>query len=231
MNCHSDRLRFITVALVLLLVSSAVSGCTNPYKSRFDSGPDDLGQRTEQDALDENEARAYGYIRRGGNHHNNKSMELSPFTAAEIARLDGVAVAHVILTDINAYVGAVLDDTATGTAGRGGVKDTDNSGESEGVYDVRDGSPYADPRRIITDRNSNFSYPDEDDISSRLKQRIALKVRELNPHVQEVFISANRDFVNELNGYAIEHWLGKPLDRYIEEFNRKLPIYFPPPSE
>jgi hypothetical protein len=46
-----------------------------------------------------------------------------------------------------------------------------------------------------------------------------------------VFISANRNFVNDLNEYAIEYRAGKSLEPYIQEFNRKVAFYFPPPSQ
>lgn len=221
--------RWFFTVLALIVAASIFSGCGNPYKSRFDSSPNNLGQRTEGRY---NEGpRAYGYTRRGGHHHDNQWMEFSQVTATEIMRMPGVAAAYVVLTDKNAYVGAVLDDTATGTAAHGGIRDVDNSGTSEGVYDVRDGSPYADPRKIVTDRNSFNTFPEADDISPRLKQKIALKVREMNPDIEEVFISANRNFVNDLNEYAIEYRAGKSLEPYIQEFNRKVALYFPPPSQ
>ena len=229
-----SRNPFVRIGALILtltvIASITLTSCSNPYKERFDSSESNLGQRNEQDQHMQSGPLPYGYTRKTTNHHDNKKMEISQVTSTEIGRMDGIAAAHVMITDLNAYVGVMLDDSATGTAARGNLNDTDNTGEQEGLYDARDGSPYADYRKIALDRNSYFNYPDPDDISSRLKLKIALKVRELNPQVQEVFITSNRNFVNELNGYAIEYWSDRSLDSYVEEFNRKVKHYFPPPS-
>lgn len=224
------KTKSMTILLLLVLLVSQAA-CTNHYKEQFNKSQNNLGQRNEQDYRQMGENRSWGYIRKGGNHHNNKRMQFDQRTATEIGKMAGVAAAHVIITDINAYVGIAIDDAATGTSELHNRRDTDNTGESEGSYDARDASPYADPRKMVTDRNSYFTLPDANDISAKLKQKIAVRVRQLHPQVQEVFISSNRDFVNYLNEFAIHYWTGKSLEDDVESFNRNVIRYFPPPPD
>jgi hypothetical protein len=59
-----------------------------------------------------------------------------------------------------------------------------------------------------------------ENISAPFKQKIATTLRAANPLIYEVFISANRDFVNQLNAYAIESgWGEKTLESRINAFN------------
>jgi hypothetical protein len=44
--------------------------------------------------------------------HNNTRMIMSRYTAEEIAEMDGIRSANVLLTDHNAYVGVVMDNNA-----------------------------------------------------------------------------------------------------------------------
>ncbi|WJH36509.1 YhcN/YlaJ family sporulation lipoprotein [Paenibacillus sp. CC-CFT747] len=58
-----------------------------------------------------------------------------------------------------------------------------------------------------------------DNISHGLKQEIASIIRNAQPSVHEVYISAHRDFVNLMNGYAQDSARGLPLDSRVQEFN------------
>jgi hypothetical protein len=59
-----------------------------------------------------------------------------------------------------------------------------------------------------------------------IKQTVAVKVRELAPAVQEVHISANMDFVNELNEYAKQAWMNHSLTPWLQDFNTLVKYQF-----
>ncbi len=126
-----------------------------------------------------------------------------------------------MLTDKNAYVGIALDWTAVGTKKTGGrdAREQNNTGTNEGTYNYDNGSPYYNNQKLITPYNSYFSVNDTNQLSGKLKQTIAVKVRKLVPRVQEVHISANKEFVNEMVDYAKESWAGHPLTPLTGEFN------------
>lgn len=140
--------------------------------------------------------------------------------------MDGVSAAYVLLTDQNAYVAIATDDTATGTSARGQVRDQNNTGTMEGIYDPERNTSYAPPNNIVNKTNSDYTIRNPKDLSSKLKQKIAKKVRELHPDIQEVFITANADILNRMNVYAIHAWQGNNLDSYIEEFKNMAKTHF-----
>ncbi len=231
-----NMLTGIGCAAIVCTVMVLTSGCGH-YEQQFRKSDHDLSSRNQNDPYTRGD-RMYGYQMKGVAHHDNKRMMLSLDTGDEIGRINGITLAYVMLTDRNAYVGIVTDGTATGTTGKRDAIDVNNAGESEGVYDIKDGSSTIDPRKVVTDTNSYYTQPLPSDLSSELKQRVAMKVRELNPQVLEVFISSNRDFVNQLNVYAQMKWTGKSTKGHLSDFNRMVKRYFPenddqpePPAE
>ncbi|GIQ67856.1 hypothetical protein DUZ99_03045 [Xylanibacillus composti] len=215
----------LRAAIVLCTAAVLTAGCGH-YEQQFRKSDHDMSSRNQNDILTKGD-RMYGYQMKGVPHHDNRRMMLSLDTGDEIGRMNGVALAYVMLTDRNAYVGVVTDATATGTTGKRNAIDVNNAGESEGVYDIKDGSSHIDPRKVVTDTNSYYTQPLPSDLSSELKQKIAMKVRELNPQVLEVFITSNRDFVNRLNEYAQMKWTGKSSEGDILDFNHMVKKYFP----
>jgi len=163
----------------------------------------------------------YGSTTADPRQHDNRWVEYSSLLSREVSRINGVAGAIVMLTDKNAYVGIMLDWTGVGTVKNGGDSRTDQDmgGSGDGVYNNDTGSPYWDGRQVATPYNSYFTVNDHHDLSEELKQTIAGVVRGLAPRVEEVHISANMEFVNELNEYAKEAWAGRPLTPWIDAFN------------
>jgi hypothetical protein len=95
----------------------------------------------------------------------------------------------------------------------------DNTGTTQGVYNVDTGSPYWNNQRSVTPYNSTFTVNDHNQLSGELKQTIAVHIRKLAPAVQEVHISANKEFNNHLIQYAQEAWAGRPLTPWLPSFN------------
>ncbi|MGN7455992.1 hypothetical protein ACTHPH_14375 [Paenibacillus pasadenensis] len=202
----------------LLVLSIAASGCG--YKQLVQDSDQNYGTRQK------NDPKAYGskmYGKSGSTpgQHDNRFMEYSAHLSREVTGLNGVAQGIVMLTDRNAYVGIVLDWTATQPVKSGSkiMREQDNGGWMEGVYDNKTGSDTWTNRQLVTPYNSYFSVNDHNELSSKLKQTIAIRVRKLAPSVQEVHITANRDVVNQFVEYARESWGGRDLNRYVKPFN------------
>lgn len=210
--------------LCLLLLLGSI-GCN--YKQFVQSSDADYGSKhgTDPKMLG---SKMYGSATGNPHQHDNHFFEYSSMLSRQVTALNGVASATVMLTDKNAYVGIMLDWTSVGTRKTGGAdtKEQDNGGMEEGVYNNTTGSPYWDNRKLVTPYNSYFSVNDHNQLSSELKQTIAVRIRKLAPMVQEVHISANMDFVNEMTEFAKEAWLGHSLTPWVDDFNTLVKYQF-----
>ncbi|NBI30051.1 hypothetical protein [Chengkuizengella marina] len=217
-------MKTLSYFIYALIIIAILTSCN--YKDEYEKSEENLNERTLNEMsnvkMNQINAKQIDNI----NAHENTSIRFSPFTAKEIMDIPGVSHSYVILTNRNAYVSLVLDHTATGTFGKGNIHEQDNTGESNGVYNGKTGSPYASPKNLVTDTNSNFTLKDENNISSRLKQKVVMEVKKLNPKVEEIYVSANRAFVNQLNVYAQKTWRGNSLKPYVKEFNESVKVYF-----
>lgn len=219
------RYRTTAILLSVIIALAATTGCN--YVRRVQDSDLDYGSRQKGDPKTIG-SKMYGSTTNDPRQHDNRYFEYSRALSSEVAKLNGVATSVVMLTDKNAYVGLVLDWTAVGTLRSGGraSREQNNTGMNEGVYNADTGSSYWDNRKMVTPYNSYFSVNDLNQISGELKQSVAVIVRRLAPAVEEVHISANMDFVNELVEYAKESWAGRPLEPYTEAFNRLVKYQF-----
>lgn len=220
MSKQAWRLRILVTITVILLCIPPTAGCESSYTKQFQIGENNYGSRTghEQHKLDG--PLAYGLTVPGGNNHNNKSLRYNKEISAAVSDMPGVFVAIVMETDKNAYAAIVYDGSGTGTKANGHRgNETDNTGETRGMYDTYTGNSYADPNKIVTGINGYFTAVDEKDLSRLFKQSIAVEIRKHNPNLKEVHISANRDFVNQMNVYLGESRNGVDLQLYLPDFN------------
>jgi hypothetical protein len=190
------------------------------YKAYFQRSGHDYASRTAGDPKMIH-VRSYGSMTADPKQHDNRYFEYSSAISNKVAALPGINTALVFLTDKNAYVAILTDWTATGTKARGGPKtrEQDNTGTTEGVYNVSNGSPQWDNRQVATPYNSYFTHKDYVDLSSELRQVIGDRVRKSFPRAQEVHISANREFVNQSLEFAKVAWLKKSLTPLTGKFN------------
>jgi hypothetical protein len=190
------------------------------YKSYFQKSAQDYASRKANDPK-MMQTRSYGSYSANPQQHDNRYFEYSSALSNKIAALPGINTALVFLTDKNAYVGIMTDWSATGTEATGGAHshEQDNTGTTEGVYNVSTGSTKWDNRQVATPYNSYFTHKDASDLSSELRQVIGGTIRKNHTRVQEVHISANREFVNQALEYAKAAWLKKPLAPLTKEFN------------
>ncbi|MFY0783586.1 YhcN/YlaJ family sporulation lipoprotein [Peribacillus simplex] len=168
------------------MVSSAmmalvITGCSPNDK---EDASENLGlNRTNQDNLDNpmNVSDTRQNVNDDNNDNGVNDMRVSEDIANRVEALKEVKNANVIVTENNAYVGAVLKD--------GGDKDIPND----------------------------------------LKERVADAVRGADPSVDQVYVSANPDFVQRMKGYANDIENGKPVAGFAEEFRELVTRIFPSP--
>lgn len=220
-------LRICGFHCLLLASILSLSGCysqTGEKRSAYNYG-------SQKDAPPE-QPRAYGTQQPGDIMlHGNTKLDFSQSLTDKVVALDGVNSAIVMLTDRNAYAAILIDNTATGTRGANSRKETNNSGTSLGSYNPFTFSQYADPNQLATGYNNYETVEHHADISHHFKQKIAETIRLANPAVHDVYISANRDFINQLNAYAQESWKGNSLSPYVHDFNASVNRIFGVPNE
>ncbi|OCT11231.1 hypothetical protein A8709_06005 [Paenibacillus pectinilyticus] len=217
------KLGFPICGMIFLLLTLSACGTSGKEYRGTDSHSKNFGAPVEK--ADEKD-RAYQVQQLSGPvTHNNTKLEYSQYLSDELHKLDGVNTAFVMTTNQNAYVALMIDSSAAGT--KGTTKETNNQGTNKGVYN--DNNPYDDsiPR---TDLNKGYnSYETavhHDLLSHRFKQAIAEKIRLLQPNLMDVYISANRDFLNKMNSYAQESWKGHSLMPLLTDFNQTVTRVF-----
>lgn len=210
--------RFLTLVAAITLSLFVINGCN--YQRYVQNSTYDYGSKNKGDPKMLG-SRMYGTMSGLPGQHDNAWFEYSSLLSNDVSNINGVAGAIVMLTDKNAYIGITTDWTATGThkTGGRGTREQDNTGSTEGVYNNDTGSPYWNNQRIATPYNSYFTVNDHNQLSGELKQTIAVHVRKLAPAVQEVHISANKEFNNHLIQYAQEAWAGRSLMPWLASFN------------
>ncbi|MBO0997741.1 YhcN/YlaJ family sporulation lipoprotein [Bacillus sp. SD075] len=162
-----------------VMMALVITGCSPNDK---EDASENLGlNRTHQDNLDN--PMNVSDTRRNVNDDDNgiNDMRVSKDISNRVEALKEVSNANVIVTENNAYVGAVLK----------------NEGDK--------------------------------DITNDLKERIADTVRGADPSVDQVYVSANPDFVQRMEGYANDIENGKPVAGFAEEFRELVTRIFPSP--
>lgn len=142
--------------------------------------------------------------------HNANRMEMSQKIANKLASIKGVKSANVLLTNNNAYVAVVTDNKATG-ANHGGTGPRPYSAGSDRTYfGSYDGTPAMN-----------------DNVSAQVKENIANVVKKEAPNCNNVYVSANPDFVNRMNEYNKQATAGQPIAGFANEFQEMVYRLFP----
>jgi len=90
---------------------------------------------------------------------------------------------------------------------------------------------------MMTDHNAYVAIMEDDKSNSGfvamndgLKDKIADQVKALAPSCENVYVSANPDFVGRMEGYANDVRAGHPIQGFLTEFNALVERVFPAPS-
>ncbi|GIP39141.1 lipoprotein YhcN [Paenibacillus sp. J31TS4] len=65
------------------------------------------------------------------------------------------------------------------------------------------------------------------DVAPQVKQKIAEKIKAVDPSIRDVYVSANPDFVERMSVYAQDVRSGRPLSGFIREFSTMVERLFP----
>lgn len=218
MMINARRLVLTMVLTLPMIVSTAACNYTGYFKN---SGHD-YSSRTADDPKMSG-VRSYGSrLSNSQSRHDNRRFEYSAALSRSISVLPGIKSAFAFVTDRNVYVGILTDWSATGTLGTGGrsTKEQNNRGVNDNVFNGPGVSGY-NPLSVppIDAYFSLYSHKDPTNLSTELRQVIGSTVRKQHPHVEEVHISANREFVNQLLEFAKASWSGQPLSELTADFN------------
>lgn len=214
---------------VLALCSATIISACSEYNREDDyiQSEDNYGTIEAQRAPDSKTYRLE-LDRQESSQPTSQGLFISEQGGYEVAKVEGIDAAWVMIADNNAYVAVVTNNTATGIFSNGSMaRDVDNAGESEGVYDVRSGKSSADPNLLVTDTNTYYTTTGHEPLSAKALQKIGSIVREVHPTVLQVYISSNRDFVNGMTQYMQEYWRGHSIEDRINSFNQMVERTFP----
>lgn len=210
-------LRFAVIAAAFMIVSA----CS--YQKHFENSPSDYGSRTE--AHENTGFRTYNTQLRAADH-TNRALEYQQAISNEVDDLKGIRSSIVFTTDKNAYVAVILDNTATGTKGKGSIHFSDRTIASIGDND-RPNVFRPWPKGQVVDKKYSFdTIPSPHDLSSELVQAIVQKVRSVHPTITNVYVSANQQFINRFSEYANLYWRGESLQPYTADFNALVQQHF-----
>lgn len=208
---------------LLLGIAVLSSGCSSYKYEPHGYKNNSYGTRsgTERPLIDDR-ARPYGALSTtsGKGNHDNKYFEYSAKISKEVGKINGISTALVMLTNQNAYVAIVFNDTAIRTKSGGRSKREQNlGGANEGVYNHTTGSSYWDNRELATPYGHAMTVNDHTELPNALKHAVAVKVRKFAPRANNVYVSANRQYVNRFVAYAQKAWLNESLTPYVGDFN------------
>jgi hypothetical protein len=220
------KLRLVGWIVLSAVMAGTLAACNYKEYYQKQSGYD-YGSR-DREQTQQMQIRPYSTLTADSARHENRYFEYSADLSRQVSSMPGIHTALVFLTDRNAYVGIVTDWSGGGTQAKGGraMLETENTGTMEGVYNVDNGNSTWDNRQLATPYNSYFTHKDVSDISSKLRQMIGQTIRRAHPKVQEVFISANREYVNQLVEFAKESWASHPLQPLTPAFNQLVQYVF-----
>jgi hypothetical protein len=215
------RTRLVFGAAVLLLAAT-VTGCSRQGNYTDNSAINNYSAHRGDEASDTTRAyqtqQLYGSV-----IHDNSHLYYNQYLSDQISAMYGIRTAIVMTTDKYAYVALLLDSTGVGTYGnRDARPETNNYGTVRGLYNAHapqhDG--YINPNDIASGANGNVTVQNHNDLSHGLKQKVAQKIRALQPALLDVYISANRDLINTFAAMAQESWKGNSLEPYVGQFNQ-----------
>jgi len=185
------------------------SGCSDIERYTKDSSNSGYGSSHPQDEQQDNMT-SFGTTHTDNQQHVNHTVAYSNEISRAVSSIKGVGDARVFLTDKNAYVALVLDSTGRGMVKSAPAAERDSNSEYSKVA----------PNSIAENPfHSYMTVNDSTQLSNKFKQKVTSTIKKLSPTVQEVHISANKEFMFYMDEYAQEAWGNRPLDPWIDHFN------------
>jgi hypothetical protein len=224
----------VFVALVLLLTACANVEDTTPHQSAMDPGSKKI---TKPYGIDKDPERLATPYNQYGNReilfdlnalrtpeqHVMSNMTFANKLSNAVSEIDGIGAAWIIVANKRAYVAAILDGSA------GGVRSADPSarqgklppaGKTDRLFqDFTRKDLVVKPGMVATPMNTTRALGD---VAKELKVVIAKKISSIDRSVEEVYVSSNRAFINQMNRYALMAWKGQSLQPYVKTFEKQV---------
>jgi hypothetical protein len=233
--------KWAVLAAAGALLSTVIAGCTErqgdlgnrdirPNSIRYDmDGNLIMNKRFADDQLNEMnrmEGRRLNSNNIIGSHANYR-LEMDDDIADRVAELKEVNKAYVMLTEYNAYVAVSLNQSrgAAGGPGMQSVTPAPPLGRTPQSY-MR---PYMNGYTGSNKGNTGGAHMNAAaaNVSPDLQARIAGIVQRMTPQIQNVYVSANPDFVARMTSYMDDVRLGHPIQSFVAEFNAMVERIFP----
>lgn len=194
---HSKMSRLFIILTGILLLS----GCNANPNANEDNGRNMNGNR-----LNANDVRQYGY-----NLRNTDIDRMPPRNTNRVHNNSRIEVSQ-----------EMADQIAS-------MKEVDSANvlvTDENVYVavvLENGTTTRNGNQTNMNRVTNMN----DDVPAALKHKIANKVQSLKPDADNVYVSANPDFIDRINGFVDQVQEGRPVQGFINEFNTMVARMFP----
>ncbi|WP_374016592.1 YhcN/YlaJ family sporulation lipoprotein [Paenibacillus thiaminolyticus] len=182
-------------------------------------------------------SRLHGY---GTGTHSMTNMQMNKKIADKISRMKGVKSANVMLTNNNAYV-AVSTDGHMKTKGTAkGTHHLKAKGTAKGTHHLKTKATHHRGTGVKSlsskggtgnlharSKTHAHNIDTTSDMSADLKKRIAEIVKKDAPQCNQVYVSANPDFVQQMNQFMKSSAAGHPLSGFASGFQEMVYRIFP----
>lgn len=209
--------------LIFTIVLTIFGATACGYTDKFQKSDYDFGSQEADDPKNGGPT-LYGSTTGNPAQHRNKSLQYSAELSRAAASVNGVGNAVVFATDKNIYAAITVDNTAVGTRNKGNIDEQISSGRTQSIKKLE--AMEWNKADVARPFNSDTTVHSPELLSAEFKQAIAKKLREAEPGKEEVHISANMDFVNQMTDLAQQAWLGRELQPYVSQFNEMVQAQF-----
>lgn len=158
---------------------------------------------------------------RSPNEHFMTNLAFNQRLSNVVSDIVGVNSAWVLVANKRAYVAIILDATATGgrsgdkTHMRGTLPPAGNTDRVIQDYTAKD--LIVPEGAVATPMNTKRALGD---VALELKMTIAKEIGKQDRSIQEVYVSANRNFINESNRIVMKAWKGQSLRGDVNKFEK-----------
>ncbi|MFG6116343.1 YhcN/YlaJ family sporulation lipoprotein [Halobacillus sp. MO56] len=203
-----------TIALSFLATTALVACQADPEEGAQNNdnlnGPENVGFERDVDEMADGDDR-------NNNNTRNTNYKVADQAAKTITdQVEGVDRANVLTTRNNAYVAVVMDGKDKG----------DNTGNNNDL-----GNQMNNANGVRDNGNDNNGMDvgrnEDGDVSDKMKKKIADIVKNQNEDIDNVYVSANPDFVDLTTNYANDVDKGEPVEGFFRQFGEMVDRIFP----
>ncbi|WP_160034956.1 YhcN/YlaJ family sporulation lipoprotein [Paenibacillus sp. An7] len=243
--------KVVTLSLsTAILMMSALTGCGTTADNQ---GVKTNNVRNYASDVNRNVRNGINYGMNGINPdrasvHRTTSLSAHNQMSKAISEMNGVGEAYVLRTDHNAYVAVSLKEGVQPQSTRHhnnqnlmNQHDLGNMGTNDmgtrapyttsGIAPGLHSNNYSQSNMLGDNANgpqySKMNNNQAEEVTDEMKQKITKKIKQIDPKVKNVYISANPDFLGRVRGYASDLENGHPISGIVNEFQVMMDRIFP----